>query len=41
LVVEIEEHSTRVSNKDLFIRSRPLSICEASYAMTGVFDFEK
>jgi hypothetical protein len=38
---EIEEHSTRVSNTDEFIRSRPLSVCETSNAIAGVFDFKK
>ncbi len=41
LLSEIEQHSTRVSNTDRFFRSRPLSVCETTYAITGLLDFVK
>ena len=41
LVSEIEDDSTRVSNIDRFIRSRPLSVSESTDAVTCVFHFEE
>ena len=41
MLSKIEYNSTRVSSTEMFIRRRPLSICETTDAVIGFLDFEK